>query len=144
MKNRRDELLGKYWKGESSLEEEKELRQILSVSDDPSPERRLFLGFQELSNLDNPGLVHPKHKRKPIHTWARWAALLIAFLTLSWITYQHVQTTAERKAFEQVMQAFSMIQENMEKGTKELSIMEEFRHLNKPNEVFPLIEKHHE
>lgn len=144
MKNRKDELLEKYWKGESSLEEEKELRQIINNSDQTSPEKEMFKGFQELSEVENPAFVHPKHIRKPIHTWTRWAALLIALLTLSWLTHQQIQKTAERKAFDQVMQAFSMIQENMEKGTKELNIIEEFRYLNKPNEVFPFIEKHHE
>ncbi len=144
MKNRKDELLEKYWSGESSLEEEKELRQILSTSEHQSPEKELFEWFHDLAELDSPAFVHPKHLRKPIQTWIRWAALFIVFLTLSWLTHQQVQKTAERKAFEQVMQAFSMIQENMEKGTKELNIIEEFRHLNKPNEVFPLIEKHHE
>ncbi|WP_114751587.1 hypothetical protein [Pleomorphovibrio marinus] len=144
MQHRKDELLEKYWKGESSLEEERELRALMTASDVHSPERELFFGLEELSKMENPDFVHPKNKGSLIQSWNRWAAVLLAFLALSWLTVDYFQKIAEKQAYEQVMEAFSLIQENMEKGTQNLYLMDEFRHLNKPNEIFPLIESNHE
>jgi hypothetical protein len=144
MQHRKDELLEKYWKGESSLEEERELRALMAASDEPSSDRELFLGLEELSKMENPNFVHPKNRRSFTQRWSQWAAILLAFLALSWMVIDHFQKMAEKQAFDQVMHAFALIQENMEKGTQNLNMMDEFRYLNKPNEIFPLIESHHE
>jgi hypothetical protein len=48
---------------------------------------------------------------------------------------------AEREAFEQVMQAFNLIQTNMQKGTESLGAMEEMRHLNTTQEIFNIKEE---
>ena len=50
MKNRLDSLLDKYWEGDTSLEEEKEIKTLLQETEDYESEKRFFQGIKIFAN----------------------------------------------------------------------------------------------
>jgi hypothetical protein len=138
MKNRLDALLEKYWEGETSLEEEREIKELLLKVDGYDTEKKFFLGIKMFS-ANQPNDFEINHrKKKPIMFWLKIAALFIVFLTVGSAIHRYQAKKAEREAFEQVMQAFNLIQTNMQKGTESLGVMEEMKHLNTTQEIFNL------
>jgi len=67
------------------------------------------------------------------------AAVFALFMAVTAMVFQY-QMYQERQeealAYAQVMEAFSLINQNMQKGTNQLEAMEEFRHLNTAHELF--------
>lgn len=138
MKNRLDILLQRYWEGETSLEEEKELRSLLLQSEGYEAEKSFFLGIAEYTNLKE-DIQHPQGRVKrwnPI--WYRIVAGLLVLLVSGISIYSYQQKQAEKEAYQQVMDALTLIQTNMQKGTENLQLLEEFRHLNTTNELFDI------
>lgn len=139
MKERVDVLLDRYWAGESSLKEEKELRNLLFDSEGYETEKVFFLGISDLSELKEDTLKHPANRRnRTVSFWLRVAAGFLIFLISGVSIYLHQKRLAEKEAYEQVLQAFAMIQENMHKGTDNLQVLQEFHHLKTPNEIFDI------
>ncbi|WP_291789089.1 hypothetical protein [Cecembia sp.] len=139
MKERLEVLLDRYWEGETSLEEEKELRDLLSIMDGYETEKAFFLGISDFSELQEANLANPaKGYKRFIPFWSGIAAGLLVFLVSGVSIYLHQKKSAEKEAFEQVIQAFSLIQENMQRGTENLQLLQEFQYLNTPNEIFDI------
>jgi hypothetical protein len=53
-----------------------------------------------------------------------------------WRVYERNQ--AEQKAYEEVMQAFAMIQNNLSKGQDQLRPLNDLKYLNTTNQLFEL------
>lgn len=131
----------KYWEGETTLEEESEIKNLLQNGEGFEEEKKFFLGIDIVSAIQ-PNEFELKNKnKKPTFHWLKIAALFIIFLAVGSAIYRHQVKKAEREAFEQVMQAFNLIQTNMQKGTESLGALEEMRHLNTTQEIFNIKEE---
>ena len=137
MAERIEYLLDKYWAGESSLEEEKELKTLLKNSDLYSVEKEFFGDLDQLKE-EEPVLKNPSSGSFGSQ-WLKIAAVFALFLAMTAVVFQY-QMYQERQeealAYAQVMEAFSLINHNMQKGTSQLEAMEEFRHLNTAHDLF--------
>ncbi|MFD2200526.1 hypothetical protein [Shivajiella indica] len=140
MKSRIEELLDKYWEGETSLTEEKELKLLLQESEGFESEKSFFLGISKIRSEKTNKIIEPTPKAWEYASWMKMAAALLLLLVSGWAVYDNHKKQAEKEAFEQVMQAFNLIQTNMEKGTQSLQHMEEFKHLGVTEEMFNLQE----
>lgn len=141
MKNRLDILLPRYWEGETSLEEEKEIRSLLLQSDGYEAEKSFFLGLDEIADL-KAEIQHPARAAKKWNSlWFQIAAGLLILLVSGISIRSYQQKQAEKEAYLQVMEALTLIQTNMQKGTENLQALEEFRHLNTTNELFDIENK---
>lgn len=141
MKNQLDKLFDKYWEGETSPEEEKILRDLLLQSEGYEAEKDFFLGLEEIAAIKENDLTLEKPIRK--FSFSRWlsiAALFLVFLVAGVTIHQNLQKQAEEEAYEKVMNAFALINENMQKGTGSLELMQDFRHLNATQEIFEINE----
>jgi hypothetical protein len=139
MKNRIDELLERYWEGETSLGEERELRDLLAKVAGYEVEKSFFLGLSEISNIKETGLENPaKRSGNHVAFWWRIAAGFLVLMVAGISIYTQQRKQAEREAYEQVMQAFSIIQENMQKGTGNLEVLQDLHYLNTPIEIFDI------
>ena len=140
MREKVEVLLQKYYEGNTSLEEEEELRKLLKIVEGLEEEKQFFLGLEEIKGLEPLTKPSPKPLRWMDH-WVKVAAVLLFFLGLSWMLVEQKQKSEEALAYAQVMDAFTLIQENMEKGTSSLGVIQEMRHLGKTNEIFNIDEK---
>jgi len=136
MKNRIEELLDKYWEGQSSLSEEKELKDLLEASEGFEMEKAFFLGLSKIKVKESTRLHKPIESGWKFSDWMKLAAALLLLLVSGKAIMDYQRGQAEKEAFEKVMQAFSLIQTNMGQGTDKLQIMEEFSHLKVTEELF--------
>lgn len=133
-------LVQKYYEGETSLDEENELRDLLKLVEGFEEEKLFFLGLEEIKGLEPISRSFPKPLRWMDH-WVKVAAVMLFFIGLSWMILDQKQKSEEALAYAQVMDAFTLIQENMQKGTSTLGVIQEMRHLGKTNEIFNIEEK---
>ncbi len=142
MKERIESLLEKYWEGETSLAEEQELKSLLKSQSD-FEEEKSFFGLMESYGQENPeNLTMPKAKVRKINSqWLSWAASVAIFTAsfVGWRVYEKNQE--ERQAYEEVMQAFALIQTNLAKGQEQMQVMNEMKYLNTTNQMFGTIKK---
>lgn len=141
MKNRLDILLEKYFEGESSLEEEKEIRDLLRNVEGYETEKDFFLGLEKISGVESHVEMLPKPSRNIYSFWVKIAAGLLVFLMAGIAVFQYQEKQKEQEAYQQVMQAFALIQSNMQKGINSMEALEDFRHLNTTEELFELNQK---
>ncbi len=141
MKDRLTLLLDKYYSGETTLAEERELKSLLKKSDAPEFEKKFFSGIQTMGDAEPTALKLPKTRVKSI-SWWQYAAVIVFFLIGGYWIYSKEQRHAEKEAYEKVMQAFQLIQNNMEKGTNQMLIMEDLRHLNTTDELFNISDQY--
>lgn len=143
MNQRIDELLEKYWKAESSLAEEQELKHLLLSAEGYQDEKALFSGLRDLSS-EEPSLKMPT-KTIPIQSrnWLNWAASVAILLGSVWGWTVYEQKQAEQQAYIEVMQAFALIQTNLSKGQEEMKVLNDMKYLNTTNQLFgnPSIKK---
>lgn len=139
MKERIDILLEKYWEGKTSLEEEKELRFLLKQVDGYASAKEFFLGLYEFSQIEGKDLDQPMVTlsiwKKP---WLKYAASITFIISVAFGIMQYQQQKAEREAYEQVVAALSLIQENMQKGHESMEVLHELRHLQTPINLFDI------
>jgi L-2-hydroxyglutarate oxidase LhgO len=140
MKDRLEKLLIKYWEGETSLEEEKELKNLVSLSDQHLEEKEFFLGTKTVSEQEPILFPMPGSYSPIISKWMKIAAVLVFFLISTTVIYKMEAQRAEKEAYEQVMQAFALIQTNMRKGTESLELMSDFKYLSTTQEIFNIKE----
>ena len=142
MKERIESLLEKYWEGETSLAEEQELKSLLKSQSDFEEEKGFF-GLMESYGQENPkNLIMPKAKVRKINSqWLSWAASVAIFTAsfVGWRVYEKNQE--ERQAYEEVMQAFALIQTNLAKGQEQMQVMNDMKYLNTTNQMFGTIKK---
>ncbi|WP_186753711.1 hypothetical protein [Echinicola salinicaeni] len=135
MKEQIESLLDKYYEGETSLEEEDQLKDLLKCSAGFEEEKMFFFGLEELRSEAPSKRPAPKEGRNLVN-WQRSAAVLLAILSISWLFYREYQEQKEEQAYLQVVEALSIIQDNMKKGTSSLRVMDDMKHLNRTNELF--------
>ncbi|SNS58494.1 hypothetical protein SAMN06295967_11353 [Belliella buryatensis] len=128
-------LLDKYWEGKTSLEEEKILRQLLMEAEGFESEKAFFQGIEEIVALEEAPFTIQR-KNPLITNWMRIAAGIMLFLASGIVLNQYLHQRAEKKAYQEVMQAFALINSNLEKGTNRMYVMQEFKHLNTPQQLF--------
>ncbi|MFD2035753.1 hypothetical protein ACFSKL_13200 [Belliella marina] len=137
MKEELEILMDKYWNGETSVEEEKTLRKLLANAEGYDSEKAFFLGIEDISEMKESRLPHPSQKKNLwLPFWMNIAAGLIIFIVSGWAIYQAQQHKAEQEAYREVMQAFALINSQLEKGTSSMQVMQDFKHLNAPQELF--------
>jgi hypothetical protein len=141
MNSKINKLLEKYWEGETSIEEEQELKSLLSKSEGFEEEKLFFGDLATVSNLTTDKINVPNRIISGWQYWSKLAALLILFLIATTAVYRYQERKAKREAFLAVMEAFELINGNMQKGTSQLEVMEDFKHLNTSHEIFNLNEE---
>ena len=138
MADRTEHLLEKYWAGESSLEEEKELRDLLKTTDLFTVEKGFFAELDQLRE-ESPQRIQKPQRSVFGAEWLKIAAVFALFLAMTAVVFQYQmyqERQEEAQAYAQVMEAFSLINHHMQKGTSQMEAMEEFRHLNATHELF--------
>jgi hypothetical protein len=139
MKNRTDELLNKYWEGETSLLEEKELRRLLSEAQGYTKEKELFQALGHFRNLEPSQVSIPKKsKQRQMYRWTGWAASIAVLLGTYWGWTTYEQKQAEKEAYEEVMLALTLIQTNLAKGQEQMDPIKDLKYLNTTNQLFNL------
>ena len=140
MNNELAELLEKYWNGETSLEEEAKMRALIKKYSPNSTLADFFSGIEQLGKLEPTRVAKPKTKSvRAVSLW-KVAAVFIGLAAFGGIMNAKYQKKAQEDAYHKVMEAFALIQTYMEKGTSELEVMGELRHLNKAHELFNINE----
>lgn len=134
-----EELLEKYWEAETSLSEEKELRELIQEAEGYEEEKALFKALNQFKSEEPKSLSIPKTKTRKLNTtWISWAASVTILIGSFWGWRVYEQNQAEREAYEEVMKAFSMIQSNLSKGQDQLAPLNDLKYLNTTNQLFPL------
>jgi hypothetical protein len=133
MDKRLQSLMDKYWEGNTTLSEEKELRDFFESAEGYAEEKAFFKSLNHLKT----NILPTKKKSYTILNWRlypRIAAGIILFVGALFL-FQNQKRQAEKEAFMEVMQAFEMVNEQMRKGTDSMKSMEEFRHLKITKEI---------
>lgn len=145
--NKIEQLLERYWEGETSLEEEQELRDFFGRPEVPAKWKSaqvLFLYFNEQRKVDLDGLFDEKviaqvedtpdisrgKVRKLIYDLVRVAAVGLILVTATYFVREqyleqkddpYMVDTFEnpKEAFEETKKALLMISKNFNKGRKE-------------------------
>ncbi|GGZ22492.1 hypothetical protein GCM10007049_14150 [Echinicola pacifica] len=141
MKDRVEKLLYRYYEGETTLEEEKELRRLLAQQEGYEEEKMFFLGLETIGSVEPVRDEKPFFKSKNIW-WFRVAAVATVFLTFGWLIFEQQKRMAEEEAYANVMEAFALIHRNMNKGTSSLRSMEDIKYLNTTHEWFNMDQKY--
>lgn len=139
MRTRIEELLEKYWEAETSQSEEKELRELIFEAKGYQQEKELFNALTKFKSEEPKSLIIPKSKTRRLNTtWISWAASITILVGSFWSWRVYERNQAEREAYEEVMQAFSLIQSNLSKGQDQLMPLNDLKYLNTTNQLFPL------
>ena len=134
-----EELLEKYWEAETSQNEERELRQLILEAEGYEQEKALFKALNQFKSEEPKRLSIPKaNTRKLNTTWFSWAASITILLGSFWGWRTYERNQAEREAYEEVIQAFAMIQSNLSKGQDQLTPLNDLKYLNTTNQLFEL------
>lgn len=137
MEKRIKELLEKYWEAETSLAEEKELKELLGKTAGFTEEKALFQGLVQLQAME-PSLELPKKSkvRKLTLAWLNWAASILVVLSSVWVWQRTEQHKAQEEAYQEVMMAFALIQKNLKKGQSQMQPMNDLKYLNTTKQLF--------
>jgi hypothetical protein len=138
MKDRLNILLEKYFEGESSLDEEKEIRELLHNAEGYEIEKQFFLELEKYSALESNVEFQLKPTRNLYSFWSKIAAGFMLFLMAGIALFQYQEKQREEEAYGQVMQAFALIQTNMQKGLNSMDALEDFKHLSTTEQLFEL------
>jgi hypothetical protein len=146
-----EQLLKKYWIGDTSVEEEKELQRFFSEEEVPQhleSVATLFCSFRadrQYKKLDDDfdeallSRIERSEKRPPVRRWLSVAAaiaLLLAALSVQDMLPQKSSTGQEavtkdtyedpRLAYEQTREALLLLSTMMNKGTRQVEKLEKF------------------
>ena len=139
MNTKIDELLSKYWDGETSLEEEKELKTLLLDADGFEQEKTYFGILQEYKRVNPEKLPFPlsgKSIRSFQIRWIGWAASLILLISSVWIWRDYEQKKEQELAYQEVMEALALIQTNLAKGQSQMQPLNDLKYLNTTQQLF--------
>lgn len=128
MENKHKDLWEKYWKGETSVAEEKILFEALEEEPEDGGLKTFYSGIQSL-RAERPKGIHLPLQNFP---WQKMAAVMLAFLTVAacWWGYRSYEQEQEARAYRQVVEVMGKIQFNLKKGTSHLESMEKIKYLN--------------
>lgn len=138
MKTRIEELVQKYWEANTTLDEEKELKSLLKESQGYEEEKSLFGILEEYQKVESNSLKvpNPKPARNIQWQWLGWAAS-IAIIAGSWGAWQSYQTQKQEElAYQEVMEALALIQNNLHKGQQQLEPLQDLKYLNTTDQLF--------
>ncbi len=148
MNDRLDQLLEKYWEGASSPAEEEEMKALLEKVSGYEQEKVFFLGVAAIKKLNlpisaNPDFreMSPPKKRGFVRRWMKIAATVILLISFGFLIQQYQvqqEKEAQAQAYFEVMEAFSLIQQNLHKGEKEMEVMDDLKYLQAPHQLFNL------
>ncbi len=138
MKKRVEELLEKYWEGETSLAEEKELRKLVADADGYEKEKELFQALGQFKALEPTVLSIPRPSKRLLPRALPWAASIALLLGTYWGWTAYEQKQAEKEAYAEVMEALALIQTNLSKGQEQMSPINDLKYLNTTNQLFQL------
>ncbi|RIW16274.1 hypothetical protein D0X99_07865 [Algoriphagus lacus] len=139
MKERIKELLDKYWDAETTLEEEKELRDLLRNSEGFEQEKSLFKALENFQAEEPQHLTLPDSKLRKLNPrWISWAASVAILVGSFWSWRVYEQKQAEKEAYEEVMEALALIQTNLSKGQEQMEPLKDLKYLNTTNQLFQL------
>ncbi|WP_339923994.1 hypothetical protein [uncultured Cyclobacterium sp.] len=130
MENKNEKLWEKYWKGETTLEEENLLFSEIEADQEEGSLKDFYSGIETI-RLEKPkGISLPLRKQQ--YPWQKLAAVLLVFLTLTacWWGYREYEKQQQELAYQQVVEAMGKIQVNLRKGTSQLEGMEKIKYLN--------------
>ncbi|MFA5417808.1 MAG: hypothetical protein WC341_05060 [Bacteroidales bacterium] len=138
MDSQTNQLLEKYWRAETSPEEEKELKILMASENESSASSHYFKAVSELKQQESEfGFLNPgKRIRMMWYTVA--ASVTIGFLVVSGL-FQYNYTNAEYnvndpdKAFEITRQALMMVSNGLNEGKNYTSV--QLQEFNKPKEL---------
>lgn len=141
MQSKLDKLLKKYWEGETSLEEERELKRLLRKADSHPELRHFFSGAEHFTALETQVQIPTRKSLNfSYRTWSGIAAGFLGGILLVGYWINTEQQRQEEQAYAKVVAALQLIQHNMTKGTSELEVISEFRHLNTAGQLFNITE----
>ena len=128
MENKHKDLWEKYWKGETSVEEEKKLFHALEEEPKDGALKAFYSGIQSIRE-ERPNGIHLPLRSFP---WQKMAAVMLVFLTVAtcWWGFRTYEEQQEAQAYRQVVEAMGKIQINLKKGTSHLESMEKIKYLN--------------
>ncbi|HAH39091.1 MAG TPA: hypothetical protein DEQ87_10155 [Algoriphagus sp.] len=135
MNERIKELLDKYWEASSSVEEEAELKLLLSRVQGFESEKQLFGLLDEMKQEEPVRVKIPKRVRVRSLAWLNWAAS-VAILLGSYVGWRVYERQQEEQAYREVVAALSLIQQNLSKGQEKMSKMNDLKYLSAPEDLF--------
>ena len=142
MKSRIEELVEKYWETETTLEEERELKALLRTTAGFEEEKALFGIMDDFKTEMPQRLQFPTEK--PARTirmqWLGWAASVALLAGSIWIWQDYEQKKQEELAYQQVMEALALIQNNLSKGQEQMQPLNDLKYLNTTNQLFQTTE----
>ena len=142
MKTRIETLIEKYWEAETSLEDEKELKALLKNAKGYDAEKVLFGIVADFKSEEPQQLQIPAEK--PARTirmhWLGWAASVALIAGSIWIWQDYEQKKQEELAYQQVMEALALIQNNLSKGQEQMQPLNDLKYLNTTNQLFQTTE----
>jgi hypothetical protein len=142
MKSRIEELVEKYWETETTLEEERELKALLRTTDGFEDEKALFGIMDDFKTEMPQRLQFPTEK--PARTirmqWLGWAASVVLLAGSIWIWQDYEQKKQEELAYQQVMEALALIQNNLSKGQEQMQPLNDLKYLSTTNQLFQTTE----
>ncbi|SEJ30525.1 hypothetical protein SAMN05192553_103149 [Cyclobacterium xiamenense] len=151
MNDRLDQLLEKYWQGASSPAEEGEMKVLLEKVSGYELEKSFFLGVAEIKNMKSTlssnsdfREIPVPEKRGFVRGWMKIAATVILLAGFGFLIQQYQvwqEKEAQAQAYFEVMEAFSLIQQNLHKGEKEMEVMDDLKYLHAPHQLFNLNER---
>jgi len=116
-----EKLLEKYWAGETSLDEEKEIREYFKDHPDQSPEGEYFERIKSKRETEPQySFVHPGRKIRRLWLSAA-AAVIIALLSIPFIIQQQkpkdkFAVNDPKEAFEITKASLMMVSQGLNKG----------------------------
>lgn len=142
MKSRIEELIEKYWEAETSLEEERELKALLRTTAGFEEEKALFGILDDFKTEMPQRLQFPTEKtaRTIRMQWLGWAASVALLAGSIWIWQDYEQKKQEELAYQQVMEALALIQNNLSKGQEQMQPLNDLKYLNTTNQLFQTTE----
>lgn len=142
MKSRIEELIEKYWEAETSLEEERELKALLRTTAGFEEEKALFGILDDFKTEMPQRLQFPTEKtaRTIRMQWLGWAASVAMLAGSIWIWQDYEQKKQEELAYQQVMEALALIQNNLSKGQEQMQPLNDLKYLNTTNQLFQTTE----
>lgn len=137
MNERIEELLAKYYDAETSLAEEQELKVLLRASEGYANEKVLFGILADFKKEEPSKISMPEAKvRRMNPSWMSWAASVAILIGSIWGWQVYEQKQAEEAAYEEVIMAFALIQNNLSKGQDQMQPMNNLKYLNTTDQIF--------
>ncbi|WP_075349101.1 hypothetical protein [Algoriphagus marinus] len=137
MNERIEDLLAKYYDAETSLAEEQELKVLLRASEGYINEKMLFGILADFKKEEPSKISMPEAKVRRLNpSWMSWAASVAILIGSVWGWQVYEQKQAEEAAYEEVMMAFALIQNNLSKGQDQMQPMNNLKYLNTTDQIF--------